>query len=110
MLPTVTSSAAAIAAGCACPIATPCPAQVSISTSFGMSPNATVRSQESPARSISLSRPDALCVSGTESSISPLSVEKVTCAMPSTSGRSRRAISPLARSGCRTRSFTTGSE
>ena len=45
----VTSSAAATASGCALPIATPRPAQPSIGTSLGMSPNATTSAAVIPA-------------------------------------------------------------
>ncbi len=45
LLATVRPEAAAITAGCALPIAYDVPAQVSISTSFGMSPKATTSSE-----------------------------------------------------------------
>ena len=48
LLATVRPEAAASTAGCALPIAYEVPAQVSISTSFGMSPKATTSAGEMP--------------------------------------------------------------
>ena len=90
------------------PIATPVPAQRSISRSFGMSPKAIVCAAVTPSRAATSASPVALVTPGADASSSPDGCEKVRSAMPPTSGSSVAIICSLVSSGARISSFVTG--